>query len=504
MIDRIRRSSGTMNRLSVFLMQKTRVNLLTVASHHHRPPLVSSRPFSTNRFPADTSVLFLSNLHPEPNASAAGVRTAFLLEKLATSAGITSVHYACGSSASKATADTNTILERMGVHFHVLPPNRSDLAKGFFQKFATTTNMLVILDRFYAEEMYSFHIHKHCPQAVTVLDMQDMHSLRHARQHVIQTRDKLQAQSLDHLPLTERPSIDDSRLLRELASIYRSDLTIACSPAEMDLLRDHYQVPPEKLHVAPLFGSSNSSSAAKMSLVPNNSSKRRDFVFVGGFRHDPNVDAVRQLKRLWPLIRAKLQDSNVCVHIYGAYCPNQLQQQLHDPEQGFLVHGYHPSLSDILIYKRVMLAPLRFGAGIKGKIVDAWRHGLPVVTTPIGSEGMLLDGDDWGGRVAMNDDDFVNAAIDLYQNTDHWNMAQKQATVLLSQLYDDASQWDELAIRLLQALENRQERRSKDFTRAILWLQSSRSTEFFSKYIEYKEQHERSDRQLIVPVVDKE
>jgi hypothetical protein len=352
--------------------------------------------------------------------------------------------------------------------------------------------------------MYSFHLHEHCPQALLVLDMQDMHSLRHARQDAIKVRDRTCPVSLDNLPIHVRPSIDDPRLLRELASIHRSDLTIACSPAEMDLLRLHYQIPSNKLCVAPLFG--NNTQVSTMATPGGNSDSevdRRDFVFVGGFRHDPNVDAVHQLKRLWPRIRAGLDDPTAQLHIYGAYCPDQLKHRLHNPDEGFLVHGFHPCLREILFDKRVMLAPLRFGAGLKGKIIDAWKYGIPVVTTPIGSEGMHGDApeDEWGGKVALSEDDFVKSAVELYSSPDSWCTAQQTASSLLLRLFRD-DQCEELASRLCQALEQREERRATDFTRAILWHQSCRSTEFFSKFIECKEQLKMKDNENMHEVED--
>ena len=60
---------------------------------------------------------------------------------------------------------------------------------------------------------------------------------------------------------------------------------------------------------------------------------------------------------------------------------------------GFHIKGHAPSL-DIMLKYRACLAPLRFGAGLKGKVVDAWQHGLPVCTTPVGAEGMMIDADE--------------------------------------------------------------------------------------------------------------
>ena len=60
---------------------------------------------------------------------------------------------------------------------------------------------------------------------------------------------------------------------------------------------------------------------------------------------------------------------------------------------GFHIKGHAPSLNVMQTY-RACLAPLRFGAGLKGKVVDAWQHGLPVCTTPVGAEGMVIDADE--------------------------------------------------------------------------------------------------------------
>ena len=91
----------------------------------------------------------------------------------------------------------------------------------------------------------------------------------------------------------------------------------------------------------------------------------------------------------------------------------------------FFIHGFAPSLENILTQHQVMLALLRFGAGIKGKIVDAWQFGLPVVSTEIGAEGMTVS-DVWGGKIAHYVDDHVTAAIDLYLNEIEWVDASRQ------------------------------------------------------------------------------
>ncbi|MCH8496401.1 MAG: glycosyltransferase family 4 protein, partial [Balneolales bacterium] len=118
--------------------------------------------------------------------------------------------------------------------------------------------------------------------------------------------------------------------------------------------------------------------------------QRRNFVSIGNFLHDPNTDAVRQLKStIWPLIRSRLPEAEL--HIYGAYV-NESVLQMHNPREGFIVKGRAEDALETIKNYRVLLAPLRFGAGIKGKLIDAMRTGTPSVTTRIASEGLVTKG----------------------------------------------------------------------------------------------------------------
>lgn len=478
------------------------VTTITDATTRFHPPRVTiqrslSSAAEAVSFPPDTTVLLCSNIPVEPSSSAAGVRTAYLLERLVESPGTTSVHFvtprlpqAEGYSKDGDDDEATAAWKQRGVQLHELPPNRNDQARDFLlhKLPKPSEHLLVIFDRFYTEEMFSFHVHKHCPQAVLVLDMQDLHALRGHRQNWVKKQDKAAA-DLSNLPISTTPGIDDPKLLRELTSIQRSDLTLVCSHTELDFLSQKYQIPDNKLCLAPLFGDLPTLEEW------HGFRQRSDFVFVGGFRHDPNVDAVWQLKRLWPLIRQAVDngkaknDDSVRVHVYGAYCSDHLRRELHDPASGFLMHGFDPSPVDALLAdKRVMLSPIRFGAGIKGKHVDAWKNGLPVVTTPIGSEGMMGKSHDdlWGGIVARSDDEFVQAASVLYNNVTKWNKSVSATPGLLSRLCGH-DVWNHVATRLVDVLEKRQKRRKSDYIRSILWQESIRSTEYFSKFIEWRE-----------------
>lgn len=173
---------------------------------------------------------------------------------------------------------------------------------------------------------------------------------------------------------------------------------------------------------------------------------------------------------------------------------------------------------------RVCLAPLRFGAGLKGKIVDSWAHGLPVCTTPLGAEGMFpatsqtpegfpdtqtyrslgsflqlwfdatahvkLQGQykTWGGLwTADNMDSFVADAVHMYTHTDEWRIWQQQGFQLLQDLYEQEARLQIVKDAIDSALANKVANRDCDYLGQMLWSQQLRATEYFSRWIELKE-----------------
>ena len=453
-------------------------------------------------------ILFLSpTLWPQPDASAAGVRTSDLLNYFASSdppKSFNQVHYGCGLKGDPPVAFHD-------VNFQNIPPNRSKKIKEFLQREVDLNT--VVFDRFFSEEAYSFHFNKHRPDVLRVLDMQDMHALRYHREELIRKMDRqnktgLQCyqeeyfvksvpsatsygSSLENSSQVKNPN---SLLLRELSAIMRSDLTMVCSQYELDLLRGEYGIPQDKLVLASFFTSEDPNYFAPSMVEKENVffqhcfHRRSDFVVLGGFKHSPNIDQVLMAKNLWPKIREKLPDAKI--HIYGSYPPPRISQ-LHNKREGFLVHGYAKHLNEPLGESRVMLAPIRFGAGIKGKIIDAWRFGCPVVTTPIGAEGIGDYLKKWGGYVASDDKSFVDAAVKLYTNEKQWKTGQDCGKKLLNELFSP-SNLNEIEESLVEARHNLENMRRRDYMSAMLWHNRYRSTEYFSKWIELKESQQRN------------
>ena len=171
--------------------------------------------------------------------------------------------------------------------------------------------------------------------------------------------------------------------------------------------------------------------------------------------------------------------------------------------KGIHFKGFAPSL-DVMLEYRICLAPLRFGAGLKGKIMDSWWHGLPVCTTLIGSEGMnLIDADismqstqsseegdriPWGGLGdATTVEEIIRDAAKLYTDKTLWEDSQTRGFELLGQLYNAKLHLNAIHGVIENLLSELHQRRSKDFIGELLWMQQLRSTEYFSRWIELKE-----------------
>lgn len=159
--------------------------------------------------------------------------------------------------------------------------------------------------------------------------------------------------------------------------------------------------------------------------------KRKNIVFLGNYAHLPNRDALLWFnKEIFPLIEKELK--GVKLHIVGANMPPEIEKSL--TSKNYIVDGFvsDDELFSILQQSRVFVAPLRYGAGVKGKIGQSIEHGLPVVTTSIGAEGMYLKNDE--SCLEANDaKEFANAVVRLYEDKKLWTKVQTQAKTSLIQ-----------------------------------------------------------------------
>ncbi|WP_051205580.1 glycosyltransferase [Butyrivibrio sp. FC2001] len=148
--------------------------------------------------------------------------------------------------------------------------------------------------------------------------------------------------------------------------------------------------------------------------IPKDFSKRQDIIFVGGFGHRPNVDAVKWFVRdIFPQILEEYPDMKI--HIVGGNPPEEVQQLASDH---IILEGFVSDEKLVQLYKQCRLAvvPLRFGAGVKGKIVEAAYYQIPMVTTPIGAEGMSTKENTM--IVAETAREFADEVCKLYKDMD--------------------------------------------------------------------------------------
>ncbi|CAK0828341.1 unnamed protein product [Prorocentrum cordatum] len=232
---------------------------------------------------------------------------------------------------------------------------------------------LVVFDGFNAEERFGHYVRDLAPGAMRVLDMQDFHALRAGREELVE-RGATPAEVKAH-----RPGVGSPVLLRELASIHRCDATLAVSEEERAMLVDVYGVPAHKVHAA-TFGHEELSPLAELPGF----AARRDVMFIGNWRHRPNRDCAKWLVReVWPHVHELLPELRL--NVYGANHTAE-DMALTDERIGAVVQGYCKDVGQAMRGHRLLAAPLRYGAGVKGKLVEAMRWGLVTATTPVGVE----------------------------------------------------------------------------------------------------------------------
>src|SRR5690606_29070221 len=166
---------------------------------------------------------------------------------------------------------------------------------------------MVLFDRFFMEEQFGWRVTQACPQALRILDTEDLHFLRNAREKALKNRTK--------------PDFNMEATFREIAAMYRCDLSLVISKKEIELLISHFHFPEQLLLYLPfMIDEINEKEINKLPKFKD----RNGFMFIGNFKHLPNVDSVTYLtKELFPEIRKQLKDAEL--NIYGAYASNKVK-----------------------------------------------------------------------------------------------------------------------------------------------------------------------------------
>jgi GT2 family glycosyltransferase/glycosyltransferase involved in cell wall biosynthesis len=306
-----------------------------------------------------------------------------------------------------------SILHRLGHHVTFLPDNLADIppyadelrkrgievvhypytktVRDYLQREGTAFD-LVILSRCDFARKHIRDVRRHAPQSRVVFDTVDLHFLRQDREADLVGDPELKRQAQEKRDL-------------EYELIDQADETWVVSPAEQKLLR--LARPKKSIEVV--------SNIVDATGFPVPFSMRRDMLFIGSFQHPPNIDAILYFTReIFPLIRGQLP--GVKFYIIGDKAPPEV---ISLSDEDIVVTGYQPDVNCYFDRIKLSVAPLRFGAGVKGKVNQSMGFGVPVVATSIAIEGMDLQ-NRLDVLVANDPEAFASALIELYQSEELW------------------------------------------------------------------------------------
>ena len=401
-------------------------------------------------------LLIIGFVLPEPNSSAAGNRMMQLIDLFQKQ------NYLITFASTAQNLEFSEDLEKHSINFVKIELN-SETFDDFVKHLKPD---VVLFDRFLTEEQFGWRILENCPNALRILDTEDLHSLRYERQIAVKENKIFETKSLQTSDFAKR----------EIASIYRCDVSLMVSEYEIELLTNLFKIPKSLLYYLPIL-------VEKLEENLPNYNERKDFIFIGNFLHEPNWDCVKYLHyEIWPLLFNKFSDAKML--IYGAY-PSQKVLELHKPKSNFYIMGRAENAFEVVKKARVVLAPIRFGAGIKGKLLEAMQCGTPSITSSIGAEAM--NGNlDWNGFINDNPEDFVNNAILLYTDEKVWQKSKENGFTIINERFLKSKYELDFATFIFDILQNLKKCRELNFIGTLLQHHSLQSTKYMSRWIEEK------------------
>lgn len=405
-------------------------------------------------------LLIIGFVWPEPNSSAAGGRMMQLISIFKQNG------FEITFASPAMDSDFMIDLSEFGIEKKSIELNNAS-----FDAFILELNPDVVLfDRFMIEEQFGWRVAENCPKAIRLLDTEDLHCLRTARQKAFKEN-----RTFEFLDL-----LSEEVAKREIASILRCDLSFIISEFEMKILKEVFKIDADLLYYLPfLVYEMSELDLLKLPLFE----ERKNFVFIGNFLHEPNWNTVQYLKEtIWPIIRKQFPEA--VLEVYGAY-PSQKVLQLHQSKNGFLIMGRAKDANEVVKNARVVLAPIRFGAGLKGKLLEAMQCGTPSMTSTIGSEAMHADLP-WNGFITDDIETFGKKAVDLYHDENLWKQSQKNGVAIVNECYQLSKYSTALVARINALLKDSESHRLQNFMGSLLQHHTLKSTKYMSKWIEAK------------------
>lgn len=405
-------------------------------------------------------LLIIGFVWPEPNSSAAGGRMMQLISIFKQNG------FEITFASPALDSDFMVDLSDFGIEKKSIELNNAS-----FDDFILELNPDVVLfDRFMIEEQFGWRVAENCPKAIRLLDTEDLHCLRTARQKAFKENRTFELIDL----------LSEEVAKREIASILRCDLSFIISEFEMKILKEVFKIDSDLLYYLPfLVYEMSELDLLKLPLFE----ERKNFVFIGNFLHEPNWNTVQYLKEtIWPIIRKQFPEA--VLEVYGAY-PSQKVLQLHQSKNGFLIMGRAADANEVVKNARVVLAPIRFGAGLKGKLLEAMQCGTPSMTSTIGSEAMHANLP-WNGFITDDIETFAKKAVDLYHDENLWKQSQKNGVAIVNECYQLSKYSTALVARINALLKDSESHRLQNFMGSLLQHHTLKSTKYMAKWIEAK------------------
>ena len=399
------------------------------------------------------NLVIIGKVFPEPNSTAAGSRMIQLMDSFLTQ------NYQITFLSTASISENSLDLSSKNIQFQNILLNDNS----FDELIKNLNPEIVIFDRFTTEEQFGWRVSEQVPNAIKILDTEDLHFLRNAREKAFKQNKVL-----------ENSDLINDVFKRELASILRCDLSLIISEFEMNLLIEKFRIDENILFYLPLFGEVKKSETSF--------SERKNFISIGNFLHEPNWQTVLQLKKLWKDIKNQLPEAEI--HIYGAYASEKVFQ-LHNEKEGFIIKGRAENVESVFSQAKVLLAPIPFGAGIKGKLLESMQFGLPNVTSAVGAEAMHGN-HDWNGFITDNETEFVEKAVLLYQDENLWQKSQENGYKIVENRFKKELFEPHFIHKIQEISENLESHRNQNFLGQILQHHTLQSTKYLSKWIEEK------------------
>ena len=399
------------------------------------------------------NLVIIGKVFPEPNSTAAGYRMIQLMDLFLTQ------NYQITFLSTATISENSFDLSSKNISFQNIVLNDSS----FDELIKNLNPEIVIFDRFTTEEQFGWRVSEQVPNAGKILDTEDLHFLRTAREKAFRQNKFL-----------ENSDLINDVFKREIASILRCDLSLIISEFEMNLLIEKFRIDENILFYLPLFG--------EVKKPETSFSERKNFISIGNFLHEPNWQTVLQLKKLWKDIKKQLPEAEI--HIYGAYTSEKVFQ-LHNEKEGFIIKGRAENVETVFSQAKVLVAPIPFGAGIKGKLLESMQFGLPNVTSAVGAEAMQGN-HDWNGFITDNETEFVEKAVLLYQDENLWQKSQENGYKIVENRFKKELFEPHFIHKIQEISENLESHRNQNFLGQILQHHTLQSTKYLSKWIEEK------------------